>query len=91
MLLPGGRIDHAHHANNAFRANSDGVAFDAAVTKAQSMVDVSDTLMIVTADHSHVFTISGYPDINQDIYGSITNLKTLCCKIVILFHPVNKV
>ena len=73
---PGGRIDHAHHKNNAFRANTDTLALSKAVAKADTMTSPDDTLLVVTADHSHVYTLGGYPDINEDLYGRIEGLKT---------------
>lgn len=68
-VFTGGRIDHAHHATNAFRALSDTIALEEAVAKADQMTSIEDTLMVVTADHSHVFSIGGGPDINLDIYS----------------------
>lgn len=61
LMVESGRIDHAHHATNAFRALTDADAFDQAIAAAVAAVDLRDTLIIVTADHSHVFTIAGYP------------------------------
>lgn len=60
LMVEAGRIDHAHHFNNAYRALEDTVALDAAVRRAQELTG-DDTLIIVTADHSHTFTIAGYP------------------------------
>ncbi|KAG8233244.1 hypothetical protein J437_LFUL013506, partial [Ladona fulva] len=42
---------------------------DDAIKKALSMTDRYDTLIIVTADHSHAFTINGYPKRGNDILG----------------------
>jgi alkaline phosphatase len=61
LMVEAGRIDHAHHEGNAFRALTDTVALDEAIGAALSMVDLRDTLIIISADHSHVFNIAGYP------------------------------
>ncbi len=61
LMVESGRIDHAHHAGNAFRACLDADEFDIAIGNAANMVDLSETLIVVTADHSHVFTMAGYP------------------------------
>ena len=42
---------------------------DEAVETALEMVNLEETLVIVTADHSHVFTLSGYSDRGSDIRG----------------------
>lgn len=60
LVVESGRIDHAHHATNAARAFSDTVAFDAAIARADEMTKDDETLLLVTADHSHVMTIAGY-------------------------------
>ena len=61
LHIEGGRIDHAHHAGNAYRAMVDTQALDEAIGAAAQMVDLRETLIIVSADHSHVFNIAGYP------------------------------
>jgi alkaline phosphatase len=61
LHVESGRIDHAHHAGNAYRALTDTEEMDEAIGKALSMVDLSETLIVVSADHSHVFNIAGYP------------------------------
>lgn len=71
LMVEGGRIDHGHHDGNAYRALEDAVAFDQAVKAALSKVNLDETLVIVTADHSHVFTIAGYPKRNNPIFGVI--------------------
>lgn len=71
LMVEGGRIDHAHHAGNAARALADGQALNAAVAKALSMVNLEDTLVVVTADHSHVFTMAGYPARGNPILGLV--------------------
>jgi alkaline phosphatase len=71
LMVEGGRIDHAHHAGNAYRALHDAVALDAAVRQALALTDPDDTLILVTADHSHTFTISGYPRRGNPILGKV--------------------
>jgi alkaline phosphatase len=61
LMVESGRIDHAHHEGNAWRALTDAEELDRAVGEALSRVDLRDTLILVTADHSHVFTMAGYP------------------------------
>jgi alkaline phosphatase len=61
LHVESGRIDHAHHAGNAYRALTDAQELDEAIGAAAQMVDLRETLIIVSADHSHVFNISGYP------------------------------
>ena len=73
LLVEGGRIDHAHHGGNAYRALIDAAALDAAVAQALSMVDLDDTLVVTTADHSHVLTIAGYPERGNPILGVAAN------------------
>lgn len=71
LLVEGGRVDHAHHMGNAQRALKDAVALSDAVRKAMEMVDLSETLILVTADHSHVFTMAGYPRRGNPILGLV--------------------
>ena len=69
LMIEGGRIDHAHHSTNAYRALTDTVEFAAAVQAAYERTDPNETLILVTADHSHVFTIAGYPQRGNPILG----------------------
>jgi alkaline phosphatase len=71
LMVEGGRIDHAHHDGNAFRALTDTIELSNAVRTALSKVDLKDTLIIVTADHSHVFTMAGYPIRGNNILGLV--------------------
>ncbi|KAG5683698.1 hypothetical protein PVAND_012964 [Polypedilum vanderplanki] len=67
LLVEGGRIDHGHHANWPKKAMQEAVEFSKAVEVARSLLDDEDTLFVTTSDHSHVFTISGYPVRQNDI------------------------
>lgn len=69
LMVEGGRIDHAHHQNHAHLALREVVELDRAVERTLGMVNLEDTLIIVTADHSHSMTFNGYPDRGNDILG----------------------
>lgn len=71
LLVEAGRIDHAHHFSNAHRALRDTVALSEAVQWVVDNVDLNETLVIVTADHSHTMTISGYPRRGNPILGTV--------------------
>jgi alkaline phosphatase len=71
LMVEGGRIDHAHHDGNAFRAMTETIELSNAVRAATKKVDLKDTLIVVTADHSHTFTMSGYPVRGNNILGLV--------------------
>ena len=71
LMVEGGRIDHALHAGNAFRALDETRAFAAAVAEAVRRTAGTDTLIVVTADHSHTLTFAGYPKRGNDILGLV--------------------
>jgi alkaline phosphatase len=68
LTVEGGRIDHAHHEGNAARALHETVELSDAVEVALEMTG-RDTLIVVTADHGHAFTINGYPPRGNPILG----------------------
>ena len=70
LVVEAGRIDHAHHMGNAARALGDTLAYAAAVAAAIEKTG-DDTLILVTADHSHTLTISGYPARGNPILGKV--------------------
>jgi len=74
LVVESGRIDHGHHAGNAAGALTDTIAFAEAVRTAVESVDLEKTLIIVTADHSHVFTIGGYPKRGNPILGKVVSV-----------------
>ena len=71
LMVESGRIDHGHHAGSAFNALTDTVEMAKAVQTALDKVNLDETLIIVTADHSHVFTIAGYPTRGNPILGKV--------------------
>ena len=78
LMVEGGRIDHALHGTNAKRALADTIAFDDAIKAALDKAKLTDptltnTLIVVTADHDHTLAFNGYGkrgnpilDINRD-------------------------
>ena len=71
LTIESGRVDHAHHAGNAYNALQDTIELSRAVQVAMDKTDAADTLIIVTADHSHVLTIGGYPKRGNPILGKV--------------------
>ncbi|KAK7065464.1 hypothetical protein SK128_010051 [Halocaridina rubra] len=69
LLVEGGRIDHGHHDSHAHMALDEAVAMDRAVEEALRLINREETLIVVTADHAHTMSISGYPARGQDITG----------------------
>jgi alkaline phosphatase len=70
LMVEGGRIDHANHAGNAYRALTDTIAFSDAVRAAVESAS-ADTMIIVTADHSHTLTFVGYPKRGNPMLGKV--------------------
>jgi alkaline phosphatase len=75
LLVEAGRIDHAHHAGNAYRALVDTIALSDAVRVALADTDPNETLVVVTADHSHTLTFAGYPVRGNPILGKVGGLS----------------
>lgn len=71
LMVESGRIDHGHHAGSAYNALTDTIEFAKAVQAAVDSTDPAETLILVTADHSHVFTIAGYPKRGNPILGKV--------------------
>jgi alkaline phosphatase len=71
LLVEGGRIDHAHHAGNAYRALGDTIELSHAVRVALERTRRDRTLVVVTADHGHTLTLAGYPVRGNPILGLV--------------------
>jgi alkaline phosphatase len=71
LMVEGGRIDHGHHAGNAYRALTETIEFANAVQVANEMTSADDTLILVTADHSHTLTFAGYGVRGNPILGKM--------------------
>lgn len=70
LLVEGGLIDWAHHENLALKALEEVVQLDKAVQTAIRLTNSQDTLILVTADHSHTFNINGNPPRGNPITGN---------------------
>ncbi|MFQ2077368.1 alkaline phosphatase [Aeromonas veronii] len=73
LMVEGGRIDHALHGTNAKRSLTDAVALDEAVKTALGKVDLSNTLIVVTADHDHTMTMNGYSAKGNPVLDLVKN------------------
>jgi alkaline phosphatase len=71
LMIEGGRVDHALHAGDAQRALGDAVALDEAIAQAVAMTNPEETLIVVTADHSHTLAMQGYPQRGNPILGLV--------------------
>jgi alkaline phosphatase len=71
LMIEGGRVDHGLHAGDAQRALGDAVALDEAIAQAVAMTNPEETLIVVTADHSHTLAMQGYPQRGNPILGLV--------------------
>lgn len=69
LVVEGARIDHGHHKGSAHRALSETHMLAQAVELADQLTDDQNTLIIVTADHSHTLSMAGYPTRGNPILG----------------------
>ncbi|XP_036332707.1 alkaline phosphatase-like [Rhagoletis pomonella] len=69
IFIEGGLIDYGNHENKLGIALDEILEFDKAIQLARAMTDPADTLIVVTADHGHPLSISGYPERGTDILG----------------------
>ncbi|KAH8009721.1 hypothetical protein HPB51_019032 [Rhipicephalus microplus] len=69
LLVEGARIDMAHHKSQGGSALEEALEFDQAVQETRDKLNADESLLIVTADHSHTFTMGGYPKRGTNILG----------------------
>jgi len=69
LFVESALVDKAHHEGWARKATQEVFELERAVEVALNMTDPLETLTIVTADHSHSLTLSGYPKRGTDIFG----------------------
>ncbi|XP_065367959.1 membrane-bound alkaline phosphatase-like [Calliphora vicina] len=69
IFIEGGLIDIAHHETKSAISLDETLEFEKAIQLAREMTDPEDTLIVVSSDHAHPLTISGYPGRGTDILG----------------------
>ncbi len=74
LMVEGARIDHANHYGNAYRALDETISLSNAVRAAVQATSAEDTLIIVTADHSHTLNLVGYPVRGNPILGKVRGM-----------------
>ena len=81
LLVESGKIDLAHHDTHPRYALDEYVEFDNTIGQTKQLLEengvLDDTLLLVTADHSHVFTFGAYSSRGSNILGfsSLERLK----------------
>ena len=71
LMVENDFIDHAHHNNRAAGSLLETMVLDEAVEAALDLVNTEETLIIVTADHSHTMTMGGNQKRGSDIRGVV--------------------
>ena len=74
LMVEGARIDHANHYGNAYRALDETIAMSDAVRAAVQATSADDTLILVTADHSHTLNFVGYPVRGNPMLGKVRGM-----------------
>jgi alkaline phosphatase len=75
LQVESGRVDHALHEGNAYRALTDDAEFSNAIQTALDKVSLEDTLIVVTSDHGHSMSFSGYPKRGNPILGLVIDVE----------------
>lgn len=67
-------IDKGHHAGKARVALQEVLSLNEAVKETLVLLENigirDETLVIVTSDHAHTLSMSGYPNIGNNIFGT---------------------
>lgn len=71
LFIEGGKIDLGHHGTKARLALDETVEFSKAIAAARMMTSEEDTLIVVTSDHSHTFSVAGYQARGSDIFSVV--------------------
>lgn len=88
LFVEGARIDMAHHDNWAHIALDETKEFARAIETARGLTDEEDTLIVVTADHSHTMTINGYA-VSASVIATLHVFHQICALISTDFPPID--
>merc|ERR1712212_510562 len=69
LFVEGAKIDHGHHYGNAYTAIDETIELEEVVQHVMDNTDETETLIVVSSDHSHTFSINGYPERGLDMFG----------------------
>ncbi|CAG5110253.1 Oidioi.mRNA.OKI2018_I69.chr2.g4670.t2.cds [Oikopleura dioica] len=71
LFVEGGKIDLAHHDTMPVNDGSlyDWKEFDTMIGNSLEMVNLNETIVMVSADHSHTFSIGAYGKRGENIFG----------------------
>lgn len=61
LFVEGAKIDLGHHQTQAHYALDESAEFSDAIEYARKATSEDDTIILVTADHAHTMSFSGYP------------------------------
>lgn len=76
LFVEGGKIDMAHHGTKANIAIDEFREFSKAIDYAVKTVNLNDTIILVTADHSHTMSYSGYSVSDCYLLHSLSTVQT---------------
>lgn len=77
LFVEGGEIDFGHHYNLLHVALDETAELSHAVQVARDQTKETETLIVVSSDHSHTMSVSGYPQRGNNIFGVAAPLKFL--------------
>lgn len=71
LMIEAGRIDHGHHAGSGYKALNETQELHQTVQWLLNHIDLNNTLLVVTADHSHTLTLAGYATRGNPMLGVV--------------------
>lgn len=80
LFVEAGRIDTAHHNTKAQLALDETAELSKAVELARKLTNMEDTLIVVSSDHSHTMSISGYA-----VSFSISDFIFIACSHLLFY------